>query len=321
MKRSGSRPTLVLFIVLGVGLWAASISDAAPAPKARTMSRQFAPALTEPRSTTEPQLPAPVPFREVKGRGLLVNAWLNGGGPYTFAVDTGAGITLVGEQIAAEVKIPYNGDSVSLGGLSGVTGRARGQGVVRTLALGDSSNLLPDNRKVLVTRNLPPGIDGILDPTEAYFPFGYSINIPDREMEAFNPKTTPLSLREPPPNGTVVHWASGPADRRPFVKLGDGRLALLDTGSGFGLAVSQEYEGGNRSKATMHDINGATVSSRRVQPTTVSIGSLTLRGVPTDILFGVEKGSPILLGREALDPFKLVFDPVNHLIAIQPTSR
>ncbi len=41
---------------------------------------------------------SPVRFRVNKDRGLLVNAWVNGSGPYVFAVDTGAGMNLITQQ-------------------------------------------------------------------------------------------------------------------------------------------------------------------------------------------------------------------------------
>ena len=110
--------------------------------------------------------------------------------------------------------------------------------------------------------------------------------------------------------------------RRPFVRLEDGRLVLLDTGSAFGLAISTPSAAadGHAARRTI-DIGGGSISSRRVEPTNVSIGALTLRSVPTDILSGAEKGAPALLGRDALYPFKMVFDPVHKLIAISPSER
>src|SRR5260370_27918341 len=36
-------------------------------------------------------IPRPATFREIPGRGLLVRIWVNGAGPFTFAIDTGAG--------------------------------------------------------------------------------------------------------------------------------------------------------------------------------------------------------------------------------------
>src|SRR5256885_1597642 len=81
-------------------------------------------------------------------------------------------------------------------------------------------------------------IAGILDTTEAFWPWGYSIDIPNQLIEAFDPALKPLSASHPPPEGTVVRWLTESGSRRPFVRLSDGRLALLDTGSGFGLALS-----------------------------------------------------------------------------------
>src|SRR4030095_9789981 len=104
--------------------------------------------------------------------------------------------------------------------------------------------------------------------------------------------------------------------RRPFVRLEDGRLVLLDTGSAFGLAISARLVTDERVSGRTIDIGGGSVSSRRGAPTNVSIGTLTLRSVPTDVLSGTEKGAPALLGRDALYPFKMVFDPVHKLIAI-----
>jgi hypothetical protein len=40
---------------------------------------------------------SPIRFREDRNAGLLVNGWLNGAGPFTFAIDTGAGASL-GDQ-------------------------------------------------------------------------------------------------------------------------------------------------------------------------------------------------------------------------------
>ena len=59
------------------------------------------------------------------------------------------------------------------------------------------------------------------------------------------------------------------------------------------------------------------MSAQRVAPVTIHIGSLMLRGVPTDYLLDAEAGAPILLGRDALRPFRLTFDPSNRLIQIR----
>ena len=268
-------------------------------------------------------MPEPVSFRKERNSGLLIDAWINGVGPFTFALDTGAGTTLISERVAAAAQLVGTGGRRT--SLAGITGNAPIEGresVIRSLALGEPNNLLPANSRAMITANLPPSIDGILDTTEAFWPWGYSIDLPNRQVEAFDPALTPLSPSRPPREGTVVRWVTDSGSRRPFVRLSDGRLALLDTGSGFGLALSGASvgEARTRSRGDVQDIGGGSVMSRRVQPSTVSIGSLTLRGVPTDILSGVERNSPILLGRDALNPFKLVFDPLNRLIAIQPVD-
>jgi hypothetical protein len=70
----------------------------------------------------------------------------------------------------------------------------------------------------------------------------------------------------------------------------------------------------------VRDLGGGVVESRRVAPATVSIGDLVLRGVPTDILTGVAGDTPVILGRDALYPFRITFDPTAKLIAIEPAT-
>jgi hypothetical protein len=53
----------------------------------------------------------------------------------------------------------------------------------------------------------------------------------------------------------------------------------------------------------------------------VSIGTLVLNGVPTDVLTGVAPGTPIILGRRALFPFRITFDPLSRLISFEPTEE
>jgi hypothetical protein len=323
MTRGTPIPTRLLLIVLTLNLWAASTSGAAHFHGQAKVASGKRPRSQVAERSKRGQLPQTVSFREVRNRGLLIDAWINGQGPFTFALDTGAGTTLISERVAAAAQLAGTGGRRT--SLAGITGNAPIEGresVIRSLALGEPNNLLPANSRAMITTNLPPSIDGILDTTEAFWPWGYSIDIPNQLIEAFDPALKPLSASHPPPEGTVVRWLTESGSRRPFVRLSDGRLALLDTGSGFGLALSgaSAGEARTRNRGDVQDIGGGTVMSRRVQPSTVSIGSLTLRGVPTDILSGVERNSPILLGRDALDPFKLVFDPLNRLIAIQPVD-
>jgi hypothetical protein len=121
-----------------------------------------------------------------------------------------------------------------------------------------------------------------------------------------------------------VRWVREAGSHRPFVRFEDGRLALVDTGSGFGLALNEvRYATGSNHRRgdTIHDLGGGAIQSRRVAPQRVSIGTLVLNGVPTDVLTGVAPGTPIILGRRALFPFRITFDPVSRLIAFEPAER
>ncbi len=279
----------------------------------------FSSTAAEARSAASPQ---PARFRSEKGRGLLVRTWINGSGPYTFAIDTGAGLNLISERVVREAGLTVSKTSRTLlSGLTGAQGSSNRAAVVDRMALGESNNILPAKQTALIV-SLPPSLDGILDPTEAYAPNGYSIDMQNELIEGFDGS---LQNRQAPLGGAIVSWIRK-ADNRPFVKLGDGRIALLDTGSSFGLAISDRNAvivGGmsrGSNTVTTRDIGGGSISSRRVAPTTVSIGELELRGVPTDILFGVESDAPVLLGRDALRPFKITFDARRRLIEFDPVG-
>src|SRR2546428_10932909 len=170
-------PTRLLLIALTLTLWAAATNGAAHLFSQTRIGSGRHPRPEAAKRSTPGRLPQLVPFREVRNRGLLIEAWMNGAGPFTFALDTGAGITLISERAADLAQIVGTaGRSNSLAGITGSAPIEGRESVIRSLALGEPNNLLPANRKVLVTKNLPPDIDGILDPTEAYFPLGYSID-------------------------------------------------------------------------------------------------------------------------------------------------
>lgn len=337
MRHNSHRPLLgiVLIALAANSTWAAPLNRAAHllAPQTVARSRADSRAGEDPgessdrrtRATGAP-LPSTVRFREVSGRGLLTRVWVNGAGSYTFAIDTGAGATLLSERVAREAQVGVKGNLLTLGGLSGMGTATAREVVLRSLAIGESDNLLPGRGLFVVTDRLPPGVDGVLDPTEAYWPLGYTIDLPNGELSAFDPRVTPLSRNDEPPGGTVVPWISEAGSRRPFVMLNGARRALLDTGSEFGLALSEEearaigiiHDGRGRNRDGTRDIGGGQIGARRITPATVNIGSLALRGVPTDLLMSAHAGAPVLLGRAALQPFQLTFDPLHRLIRIAP---
>jgi hypothetical protein len=271
-------------------------------------------------------VPRPIKFREDRDRGLLVDAWINGSGPYVFAIDTGAGTSIVSPSLISRSALQVRNAYQTLeGGLTGSSIVSDQEATIQELALGSPDNLLPGRLVAAVAPGLPSGLDGVLDPTEAFSPLGYSIDLPGHEMQAFNSKARLLHIGDVPEGGAMVRWIRERGGSRPFVLLGDGRLALLDTGSGFGLAVSDESSIGGlnhgRQTRNVSDLGGGRVQSRGVAPVTVSIGALVLRSVPTDVLTGVPPGTPVILGRGALYPFRITFDPTAKLIAIEPSQN
>ncbi len=271
-------------------------------------------------AVTELRVPRPASFREVPGRGLIVRTWINSAGPFSFAIDTGAGATLLSPRVADEARVTIkNGRSISIAGLSGVSTSAR-TAIIQSLAIGDSENYLPAKGEAMVVSGLPGDLDGVLDPTEAFSPLGYVIDLPRRELAALEARTRPLRINEQPDEGTVVPWLREAHGRRPFVMLDNGDRALLDTGSSLGLAIRDPGFSGRQVPANeVTDVGGGHISARRVAATTISIGALTLRRIPTDLVSGTAADAPVLLGLSALRPFRLTFDPVHRLIEIAPS--
>lgn len=261
--------------------------------------------------------PRPVKFDESDG-GLTIDVWINDAGPFSFAIDTGAGITIINRRVATAAQLNVRRSRRPLlGGLSAVRITSTEETSLNRLAVGSHDNLMPSTSVAAVVDRLPGSIDGILDPVDAFRPLGFTIDLPNRTMSAFDQglKGAPI-----PVDGALVRWIQETGSHKPFVRLADGRLALLDTGSGFGFAVNgntARVHGPAERGSNVNDLGGG-VRSQKVVPVTINIGTLELRSVPTDVLFGVAADTPSILGRRALYPFKLTFDPVARLIAIEP---
>jgi len=230
---------------------------------------------------------APIRLRDERERGLLAQGWINGAGPLVGGLTT--------SPISSDQEAQISG-----------------------IALDSRDNRVPGGFTAAVVNTLPGSIDGVLDPTEVFKPFGYSVDLPNHELQVFDTASYRLRVTDVPRDGAVVRWVHEAGSNRPFVRLSDGRLALLDTGSRLGLALSGGRE--VRGADTIHDLGGGTIQSRRIEPQTVSIGALVLNKVPTDLLTGVAPGTPIIIGRGALFPFKITFDPSSRLIAFEPTE-
>lgn len=299
--------------------WAVSNAGAAHYYTKPITGRIARPLVEDARSAVS--LPLPARFRFQQETGLLLRVWLNGNGPYIFAIDTGAGLNLITERAAAESRVPTRTvRPIRLGGLTAARVSSNREAVIDQIALGDRGNTLHLQKTAVIVPSLAPGIDGILDPTDTYAPNGYSIDISNGLIEAIDTNASRLAGRQSINESAIVAWLRVGEGNRPFVRLGDGRVALVDTGSSFGLAVRERdavvigSNRGRRDAETNRDIGGGTIFSRRVSPSTISIGELVLRGIPTDILSRVDDDAPVILGRDALYPFKITFDPRRRLI-------
>jgi Aspartyl protease len=262
---------------------------------------------------------APIRLRDERERGLLAQGWINGAGPFVFAIDTGAGVSLISRDVVARAGLQTMKSRRPLvGGLTTSPISSDQEAQISGIALDSRDNRVPGGFTAAVVNTLPGSIDGVLDPTEVFKPFGYSVDLPNHELQVFDTASYRLRVTDVPRDGAVVRWVQEAGSNRPFVRLSDGRLALLDTGSRLGLALSGGRE--VRGADTIHDLGGGTIQSRRIEPQTVSIGALVLNKVPTDLLTGVAPGTPIIIGRGALFPFKITFDPSSRLIAFEPTE-
>src|SRR6185295_15577970 len=145
---------------------------------------------------------------------------------------------VVTERIAGVLRLPVRTVRPTLmGGLSAARISSNREAIIIQMALGERDNVLPAQKTALIVASLAPGVDGILDPTDSYAPLGYSIDIANELIEAIEPGVGRSLRRETVVEGAVVPWLRQGGSNRPFVRLGDGRIALLDAGSRFGLAV------------------------------------------------------------------------------------
>src|SRR5207248_3992207 len=141
--------------------------------------------------------------------------------PFNFAIDTGAGAMIIAPRVAEEAHVARSSQRATIAGLSGANTIAQ-HASIDSLAIGDSENRLPGKGEVLVSNGLPEDLDGLLDPTEAFSPLGYEIDLPRRELTAFDAKLDPVQMDRTLSEGAVVAWLRDTHGRRPFVMLDNG---------------------------------------------------------------------------------------------------
>ena len=328
MRFKASTLSVAGFLVIGSVLWAVCFGRTALFPfKVDLTAKADQQQKSRPRGSAR-QMAGTIRFREDDPRGLIADAWVNGAGRFEFALDTGVGTTLISSRAAEKAGIRVmSGTRVRVSGLSGLGNATGTEVVINSLALGDVDNVLSSHLTAIVTDSLPPGLDGILEPAEACRPYGLTLDLARNELSLFDARANPLRKADVPPDGAVVSWLSGDGSGRPFVMLDNGRRALLDTGSSLGLGIPDHvaYNMGISGEdiappRTIKDLGAGAIRAKRVRPITVSIGTLALRNVPTDIIGSTAPDAPIILGRDALRPFLISFDPVHRLILITPSK-
>ena len=125
---------------------------------------------------------APIRFREDR-RGLLVDAWINNSGPYTVALDTGAGTSIITSAVVQRARLQVQRSKVPLrGGISSTPIQSNREAPLNALAIGFESNRITTTVMAAVVETLPGSIDGILDPTQIFGALPYSVDFQKQEL-------------------------------------------------------------------------------------------------------------------------------------------
>ena len=123
-------------------------------------------------------------------------------------------------------------------GLSATSISSNQETRISKLALGNRDNTISSIVVAAVVPILPGSVDGILDPTQVFGSLSYSIDLPRQQLVVFDSGKGNLKSSTSSTEGVVVPWIKVGTSHRPYVRLDNGQLALIDTGSGFGLAFS-----------------------------------------------------------------------------------
>ena len=158
---------------------------------------------------------APIRLRD-ESNGLLASGWINGAGPFVFAIDTGAGVSLDQPQRGRAGAAAGNKSRRPLvGGFSTSPISSDQETRIAGLRWAGATINVPGGFSAAIVANLPGSIDGVLDPTDVFKPFGYSFDLPNRELHVFDTATYRLRLNNVPRDGAVVRWVGSD---RPFVR-------------------------------------------------------------------------------------------------------
>ena len=247
--------------------------------------------------------------REVNTR-MTVEVHLNGRGPYRFLVDSGADTSVVGRNIAGDLRLPV-GTTVVLHGMTGSS--EVGRVLVNQLSVGQTTIR---NLQLPVLKEVDLGGHGIL---------GIDALVQQRLMMDFEKRTIKAEDARKParylPGDIVVtaRYRRGQLILTQVRAAGLPLEAVIDTGSEItigNLALRNKLIRRNRDKFITVPVTGVTGVTMELQLARIGelrLGSITLRDVPmafADVppftVFGLSKQPALLLGTDLLESFRRV---------------
>ena len=310
---------LALLLGLEVALWPASAASAADAAEPPRISR---PRPVDPNTPSDVLPLPPAAFdnaldiggKNVKAKvvdtRLSVAVEVNGRGPYSFVVDSGADTSAVGLRIAHDLELPLATPAI----VNGMTSRDIVDRVrVSQLTLGESTIR---NLELPALREIDLGGDGLV---------GIDALVQQRLMMDFEKKlikvedaSVPLKI-EP---GDIVITAKRKRGQLILTEVRAQRFrldAVIDTGSEITIGNSALREklinkGYNRFwQVDAIGVTGVTVKMQIARIDELQLGPVILRDVPiafADVppfkAFGLADGPALLLGTDILETFRRV---------------
>lgn len=291
-------------VIAALALSATALGTSAPAPASEPRACA-APAIAEGDADIR------VPFEIVRGR-VYVEARVNGGGPYRFAVDTGAsGWGRADASLTEALALPVHGTAETSDGINEAT--------VETVRF-DSLELGGLARRDLevITRDYssgaPPGaaISGIVG--RQFFEDGLLvIDFPNR-MLTFSRAAPPLGEA-----GTLGY-------DRPFripVRIGERQVeGQLDTGADvtlvFPQALYDQVAAGAFEEAGPGTLTNTTIETGRgIVRGPIAIGGLTLRDVEVRVS---DRFPELLIGGHVLGEAVVAIDQRSRRVAVCPAG-
>ncbi|WP_205479747.1 aspartyl protease family protein [Sphingomonas arenae] len=247
--------------------------------------------------------------RKIETR-MTVEVRVNGRGPYQFLVDSGADTSVIGLNIARDLRLPV-GTPVTLHGMTGsaVVGRV----LVGELSLGQST--LHD-LELPALREFDLGGQGMI---------GIDALVRQRLMLDFEKRVIKAEDARRPAeymDGAIVITARRQRGQLILTEVRAAGLpldAVIDTGSEItigNLALRDRLIRGNRNKfftLSATGVTGVTVELQLARIAELRLGSVTLRNVPiafADVppftVFGLKEEPALLLGTDLLSTFRRV---------------